>query len=135
MAVLVDTGILYALADADDGWHDRARTWLEDQTGLLIAPVTVVAEVAYLIHTRLGAAAELAFARSVAGGELEIEGLRDADLDRCCEVMEKRPELGFVDASIVAIAERLNVGALATTDRRHFSGVAPRHIRRFELLP
>lgn len=135
MAVLVDTGVLYALADADDAWHERARAWLEDQTDLLIAPVTVVPEVAYLIHTRLGAAAEVAFARSLAGGELEIEGLRGADVDRCCEVMERRPELGFVDASLVAIAERLNVRALATTDRRHFSGVAPRHVRRFELLP
>ena len=135
MAVLVDTGVLYALADADDAWHERARAWLEDQTDLLIAPVTVLPEVAYLIHTRLGADAELAFARSVAGGELEIEGLRGADVDRCCEVMERQPELGFVDASLVAIAERLNVRALATTDRRHFSGVAPKHVRRFELVP
>jgi uncharacterized protein len=135
MAVLVDTGVLYALADADDAWHDRARAWLNDQTGLLIVPITVLPEVTYLMQTRLGARVELAFVRSVAAGELEIEALRQADVDRCCEVMEQRPELGFVDASLVAIAERLNVRSIATTDRRHFGTVGPKHVRRFELVP
>ena len=135
MAVLVDTGILYALADADDAWHGRARAWVERQADLLIVPVTVLPEVAYLLHTRLGAAPELAFLQSVAAGELEIEALRREDLDRCCEVLQRYPEVGFVDASIVAVAERLKVRGVATTDRRHFNKVIPKHALRFELLP
>jgi predicted nucleic acid-binding protein len=43
--------------------------------------------------------------------------------------------LGTVDASIVAAAERLNVGVIATLDRRHFSVVRPAHIDNFDLLP
>jgi hypothetical protein len=35
--------------------------------------------------------------------------------------------LGFVDASIVAVAERLKIKELLTTDRRHFSLIRPRH--------
>ena len=135
MAVVVDTGILYALADADDAWHDRARTWMERQSGLLVVPVTVLPEVAYLLHTRLGSAIELAFVESVAAGELEIEALRQTDLDRCCEVMERYPDVGFVDASVVAVAERLKVASLATTDRRHFTSIVPKHVARFELVP
>ena len=135
MTVVVDTGILYALADADDAWHDRARAWMERQSGLLVVPVTVLSEVTYLLHTRLGPSIELAFAESVAAGEIEIEALRQADLDRCCEVMKRYPEIGFVDASVVAVAERLKVATLATTDRRHFTSIAPTHVARFELVP
>ncbi|MGQ0647863.1 MAG: hypothetical protein ACT4P7_09845 [Gemmatimonadaceae bacterium] len=43
--------------------------------------------------------------------------------------------LGFVDASLVAIAERLSARHILTTDRRHFDSVKPRHARSFHLLP
>ena len=135
MAVLVDTGILYALADEDDAWHGRARTWAEDVSELLIVPVTVLPEITYLLQSRLGAAAELAFAQSAAAGELEIEPLRQQDLTRCCDVMRRYPDIGFVDATIVAMAERLKIEAIATTDRRHFSTVKPRHTRAYQLVP
>jgi hypothetical protein len=135
MAVLVDTGILYALADADDRWHDPASAWLDDVSELLIVSVTALPEVAYLLHARLGPAAELAFVQSLAAGELEIEDLRRPDLARCGEVMRRYPEIGFVDASIVAIAERLKIDAIATTDRRHFQRIRPKHARGFTLLP
>jgi uncharacterized protein len=135
MAVLVDTGILYALADADDAWHERARDWTDAVTELLIVPVTVLPEVAYLLHSRLGAAVELAFVQSAASGELEIEPLRQQDLTRCCEVMRRYPAIGFVDATIVAMAERLKIEAIATTDRRHFSMVKSRHTKGYQLVP
>jgi predicted nucleic acid-binding protein len=135
MAVLVDTGILYALADADDRWHDPATGWLEDVSELLLVSVTALAEVAYLLHTRLGPAAELAFVQSLAAGELEVEDLRRQDLARCGEVMRRYPQIGFVDASIVAMAERLKIDTIATTDRRHFESIRPKHTRAFNLVP
>jgi predicted nucleic acid-binding protein len=135
MPILVDTGILYALADEDDAWHDRARAWLEELTELLIAPVTVLPEVAYLLHTQLGTDAELTFVQSVAAGELEVEALGRQDFERSCEVMRKYPALGFVDASIVAVAERLKLRTIATTDRRHFGTVVPKQGPPFQLVP
>lgn len=135
MAVLVDTGILYALADEDDRWHEPAREWLEDQHALLIATVTVLPEVCYLLQTRLGAEAEQLFVESVASGQIELEDLKRPDLARCRELMKKYPQIGFVDASIAAIAERLKIDTIATTDRRHFQTVKPRHIKSFTLVP
>jgi predicted nucleic acid-binding protein len=44
-------------------------------------------------------------------------------------------ELGAVDASVVAIAERLGVREIATLDRRHFSVVRPRHADVFSIVP
>jgi uncharacterized protein len=43
--------------------------------------------------------------------------------------------LGAVDASVIAIAERLAVTEIATLDRRDFQVVVPRHIKAFTLLP
>lgn len=44
-------------------------------------------------------------------------------------------DLGFVDASLVAIAERLRIGSILTVDRTHFSLVRPRQCRSFRLYP
>ena len=133
--ILVDTGVLYALADRDDAWHGRTRAWVEGVSELLLVPVTVLPEVTYLLHARLGPAAERAFIRSVAAGELEIDALRRRDLERCSELMERYPGLGFVDVSIVAVAERLKIRTLATIDRRHFGRVAPKHVASLHLVP
>jgi uncharacterized protein len=135
MAILVDTGVLYALADADDEWHERSRRWLEDLRELVLAPVTVLPEVTYLLQTRLGATVERRFVRSLAVGELDVEPLEPADIQRTLELMGRYPDLGFVDLSMVAMAERLKVTTLATTDRRHLSRVTPRHVPSFTLVP
>lgn len=51
-------------------------------------------------------------------------------------VLEYRDaEVGFVDSSVVTVAERLKVRRVMTTDRRHFSIIQPRHCSRLELLP
>jgi uncharacterized protein len=40
-----------------------------------------------------------------------------------------------VDASVVAVAERLGLAEVATLDRRHFSAIRPKHVTAFTLLP
>ncbi len=135
MPLLLDTGALYALADADDAWHPRVRDFLSEARQTLLAPVTVVPETAYLIRTRLGAWVEQQFVESLAAAEIMMENLTRADLARSGELVRKYEFLGFVDASVVAIAERLKLRALVTTDRRDFSRIQPRHIHSFELLP
>ena len=135
MALLCDTGVLYALADRDDGWHRRSRRFFASARDLLLVPVTVLPEVCYLLHARLGPLAERRFLASVAAGELTVEGLGPADTKRSVELLEQYPAIGFVDASIVAMAERLGLKTIATTDRRHFAALRPRHVAAFHLVP
>ncbi len=135
MPLLVDTGFLYALADTDDDWHERAVAYLEASRELLVAPVTILPEVAYLLHERLGPATEQSFVAALVAGEITVEPLRDADLPRAQAILERHPEIGFVDATVVAVAERLQLTILATTDRRHFAPIRPRHTHAFELVP
>lgn len=135
MPLLVDTGFLYALADEEDAWHQRARRFLVSNRELLVVPASVLPETTYLLRERLGRREEEALISSAARGEISIEELRRDDYARSAELMARYPEFGFVDCSVVAIAERLGLTRLLTTDRRHFSFVRPRHVEALELLP
>ncbi|MHB1853891.1 MAG: type II toxin-antitoxin system VapC family toxin [Acidimicrobiales bacterium] len=136
--VVLDTGILLAGADADDGWHDRATSLLEERpAGQLLLPTTVATEAAWMIGARLGPATEAAFVASVGAGEFEVVDLVPADWVRSAELIDTYADLGLglVDASVVAVAERLGIARVAIVDRRDFTVIRPRHIAAFELLP
>jgi predicted nucleic acid-binding protein len=135
MPLLVDTGVLFALADRSDAWHRRARTCLASTHDTLLIPVTVLPEVAYLLHERIGPDAERAFIHSIAERELAVEDVQARDWRRIEELMGDYPAIGMVDASIVALAERLKLTSIATTDRQHFGVIRPKHIERFTLVP
>jgi uncharacterized protein len=87
------------------------------------------------LRERIGAQAELAFARSIAKGEIAAEGLDRRDIVRAGQLMSEYDWLGFVDATVIAAAERLKMSSMATTDRRHFGAVRPAHRERFTLVP
>ncbi len=137
MIVVADTGPLYALIDRSDAWHRRVSAWWGKAAHHIVVPVTVLPEVCYLLQTRIGAAAETAFVRAVADGEFEIEPLEAADFERAASLLLEYTDLslGFVDASVLAIAERLGARDILTTDRKHFGVVRPRHAVALTLLP
>jgi len=135
--MLLDTSALYAIADRDDTWHKAMVAAVESGAGERIVPVSVLSEACYLLGAHLGVAAERQLLRALIDGELVLEGIDRRDLERADVVLQKYADakIGFVDASIVAIAERLDVRTIATTDRRHFSMFRPKHCRAFELVP
>ncbi len=137
MRVIADTGPLYALLDRSDRWHQRVVEWWGAEPRGVVVPVTVLPEVSYLLQTRIGPAAEAAFIRAVATGELTTEPLEPDDLTRALQLMQEYADLplGFVDATVVATAERLGATQILTTDRRHFGVVRPRHTASLVLLP
>ena len=97
----------------------------------------VVTEVVYLVGTRLGAESEIRFLGDLASGTLLAEMVQPEDWLRIAELVSVYRDLplGSVDASVVALAERMNMAGIATLDRRHFSVVRPRHVEHIELLP
>jgi len=56
---------------------------------------------------------------------------------RMSELVEQYADfpLGGIDASVIALAERLGAPTVVTLDRRHFAAVRPRHRDAFELVP
>ena len=135
--IIVDTGPLVAITDADDGSHRRCLDALGAAEPPLIVPVTVLAEVCYMLERSLGPTAEAAFLRSFEDGSYVLQTVTPSDLSRVAELVETYADmpLGAVDASVIAIAERLGVPTVATLDRRDFSVVRPRHVETLTLVP
>lgn len=132
---LFDSGVIFAALDRSDAWHHKAVQLIAECSQPPHLPVTTLAEVCYFARKALGGRVELAFIQDIADGAFTVVDLTDADVERAAEVMSDYPEVGFVDASVVALAERLRCEAVATVDRRHFASVRPRHVRAFRLLP
>lgn len=137
MPAIVDTSALMALVRAREPQHASVVQAISTEPGLLVVPLTVVVEASQLIARRLGAAAEADWLSRLLSGRWVIEPSPVADLARAAELIAqyRDADLGLVDATIVAMAERLGVVRLYTLDRRDFGIVRPRHVAAFELLP
>lgn len=135
MLAVVDTGPLYAAVDEDDADHARCRAALEQPEHRLIIPALVVAEATYLIGTRLGPDVEARFLESLT--HMDVEAPTLDDWSRIAQLVKQYGDfpLGGVDASVVALAERLDVETVVTLDDRHFRAVRPRHRQAFRLSP
>lgn len=132
---VVDAGPLYAAADTDDRNHRRCVEVLSDSRLRFVIPALAVAEATYLVGKRLGPRPEAAFLRGLE--PFEIEAPEPEDWQRIGSLVEQYVDLplGGTDASLIALAERLDARTVITLDRRHFSVVRPRHCGAFELLP
>jgi len=81
--IVVDTGVLYALADRDDAHHAACVRWLASARRPLIVPPLVIAEACYLIGRHLGPVPEAAFLDAFGPGHAFALGtLLEPDLTR-----------------------------------------------------
>lgn len=137
MALVLDTGPVLALLDADDPFHRRSVEMIDamDESFVLVAPTLV--EIDYWIRKRLSLDVWQALVDDIAAGAYQVEHLDAADLARVADLEREYADLrlGMVDASVIAVCERLGETKVATLDRRHFSVVKPRHCTALELLP
>lgn len=134
-SAIVDSGPLIASANVSDPDHQISKEALATPGLRMVIPALCIAEAAHFIGGRGRASAEARFLR----------GLRDSDVraplpeewPRMAELVEKYADLGLgtVDASVVVLAERLEIDLIITLDHRHFRVVRPRHFEAFRLLP
>ena len=70
-------------------------------------------------------------------GSVIVADLEREDYARTLELVLRYADLplGLVDASIVAVAERLEQDTIATLDHRQFSVIRPLHVPAFTLMP
>jgi uncharacterized protein len=135
--IVADTGPLVAAADRRDAHHSACAEVLAAVDEPLIVPAPVVIEVCWLLARAGGAAVEAAFLQAIHRGEVTVEPLASSDYKRIAELVEAYGDLplGMVDASVVAVAERLDVRTVMTLNRRDFTVVRPRHVVSFNLIP
>jgi uncharacterized protein len=137
VALILDTGPLYASLDRSDADHVACRAMIEAADEALVIPSPVLVEVDYWISQRLHSGVLVALLDDIASGAYVVSDLVAADYDRVRELCDQYADadIGFVDAAVLATVERLNEPRLATLDRRHFGLLRPRHRDSLELLP
>ena len=135
--LVLDTSVLLAALDAADPDHRPCARLIADSREDLIVPALVLGELDYWCQERLTADVWLAFLEDVLAGAYSVESPVHGDLERCHELQSAYADLkvGVVDASVLAVVERLDEPKLATLDHRHFGTMRPRHIEALELLP
>jgi predicted nucleic acid-binding protein len=135
ISTILDTGPLAAAINSRDRNHARCAEFLASLRGRQILPISVVMEVCWLFEDSPKLEAD--FLHTVVVDPFEVTGLSRKDLSRVRELVLRYADfpLGAVDASVVALAERLGVDRVATLDRRHFSVIRPSHVPAFVLVP
>ena len=108
------------------------RALIEGASEPLIIPAPVLVEVDYWIGQRLTPDVLVALLTDIEAGAYVVE-----DYARVRELCDRYADadIGFVDAAVLAIVERLGESKLATLDRRHFGLLRPRHRDAIDLLP
>ncbi len=137
MALILDSGPLYASLDRSDDDHVRCRQLIERATEPLLIPAPVMVEVDYLIHRSLNPGVLVALLTDIEEGAYEIIDLITADYRRIKELCDRYADadIGYVDAAVLAVTERLDEPKLATLDHRHFGTLRPRHVDALRLVP
>lgn len=137
MALVFDTGPVLALLDRSDPFHAACLGVAEACTEQLVVPAPCLVEIEYWVRKRLHLDVWNAFVEDVANGAWIVHDLDASDLSRAAELGLRYADLGlgFVDASVVTVCERLGETRVATLDRRHFGVVQPRHCRRLRIVP
>lgn len=135
MLAIVDAGPLYAALNDEDRHHDDARRILERADFHLVVPALIGAEALYLAQTRLGPRAESLLLRGLA--QMDVAAPTPEDFTRMAELVETYADwpLGGCDASVLALAERLNTTTVITFDRRHFGALRTAAGEPLQLLP
>jgi predicted nucleic acid-binding protein len=137
VALVLDTGPLLAALDDTDRFHAASALLLRRSVEQIVIPAPVLVEVDYWIQQRLRAEVMTLLLHDIADGFFALADLDMDDYDRVRELLTIYADarLGFVDAAVLAVVERLEERKLATLDRRHFSLMRPRHVAALELLP
>ena len=120
--ILLDTsGLLAALDSAQRRHAEAAAALAAARPPLLLSPF-VLAELDYLLATRVGSAARTALLAEVECGAYLLERFAASDVREARAVIERHADLGIslADASVVVLAGRHGVRDILTLDERHF---------------
>lgn len=135
--MLLDTSGLLAAMDASQRQHRACAEALAAAKGARLLSPFVLAELDYLLATRVGERAQLALLDEVARGVYQVESFDRADTEQAAQVMRRYADLriGIADASLVVLAARHSVKDVLTLDHRHFGAMRQASGRPFRILP
>ena len=122
--ITLDTSALYALLNRRDRDHAVAVETLNSDPGPYLVPAATLGEIAFLVEERLGSRVLDLLLADLELGAYTLD-CGEADLGRARQLVRRYEDLslGYVDAAVIACAERSG-GRVMTFDLRDFGVVA-----------
>lgn len=134
--IVADTSGVFAALDRSQAHHQAVRTAVESADALVLSPF-VLAELDYLLATRVSVSAAADFLHDVETGAYELAPFTADDVGLARRLVERYADLGIglADASIVVLAARYETDRVLTLDERHFRALRTLDGAPFSLLP
>jgi uncharacterized protein len=135
--IVLDTSGLLAWLDASQRRHTEVAQAMKSVAAPYLLSPFVLAELDYLLATRVGADAERALLAEVARGVFQLESFTAADVRQALGLLERYRDLGLglADASVLVLAHCHRTRAILTLDERHFRAVRGVDGAALELVP
>jgi predicted nucleic acid-binding protein len=135
--IILDTSGLLAATDGAERTHRRAAAALRASEPPRCLSPFVLAELDYLLTTRVSRVAARRLLDEVAGGAYRLEEFVAADVTQALGILDRYRDLnlGLADASLLVLAERYETRDILTLDERHFRAVRDSRGRPFRILP
>lgn len=135
--ILLDTSGLLAAIDGAQTHHLEAVAALRAAPPPWILSPFVLAELDYLLATRVGQRAERALLEEVARGVYRLAEFGTDDVAAAERAIGRYASMGIglADASILVLANRYGIRDVLTLDERHFRAMRGPHGRPFRILP
>ena len=133
--ILIDTGPIVALFDKDDRYHALCIEILKEIREPLVTTWPVVTECFYLLNFSWEVQDSLWL--FIQRGGIGIYPVEKELVIRCRELMKQYCDLpmDLADATLVALAEVLEISKIFTLDHKDFSIYRLKQKRRFTLIP
>ena len=135
--IVLDTSGLLAAIDGSQRHHAEAAAIIQASAGPFLLSPFVLAELDYLLATKVSQVAAAALLDQVADGAYRLEPMAADDVARAAQIVAQYRDLrlGLADASLVVLAERHHTVDLLTLDEHHFRAITGPGGRPFRILP
>jgi len=136
LQVILDTSAIISLSDKRHHLNEEIKNLVLKKENLCIVPSTVAVEVCQLLKFRFGSKYEIKFLEELSKSSFIMETIKLSDVSRIIEILTKYKDfnIGYVDGSIAAVAERLGTNKIITLDKKHFSVLIPTGFENFDIL-
>lgn len=134
--IIADTSGVFAALDRSQRLHAAVREVVDGGEAMVLSPF-VLAELDYLLATRISVSASVELLRDVEAGAYELAPFTPDDVGEARRIAEQYHDLGIglADASIVVLSGRYECDRVLTLDERHFRALRTTGGATFTLLP
>jgi len=132
---LIDTGVILALVDRNDGWHEACVQAYNNSRLPLLTTEAVLAEVFHLARRKVPDARGVW--QLLRSGAIQMSEIAHGELSQIQTLMQDyadRP-MDFADATLVHLAARERLGTILTIDHDDFETYRLPGRKKFTILP